>query len=156
MIRRSSLKIITMKNQPEIQVKILLHCRSESQIRSDLTPSQLASIYGHERAESFINESLPRKALRPTRWTLHNKVPSTTILQDDESHVSHQGKTKVCISPDHPVPADSSLYYYEVEILDADTAESLSKMQYSGPLFSQTLLNIYSQIPRRTVTPHSQ
>ena len=104
------------------------------------TPSQLASQFGHTEAESWIRQSIARKALRPTQWTLHNEVIGTTILQDD-GLVSHQGGTRVSISADHPAPAGLSLYYYEVEILDAETGEPSGRMQCSAFLFSKTLLN---------------
>ena len=104
------------------------------------TPSQLASQFGHTEAESWIRQSIARKALRPTQWTLHNEVKGTTILQDD-GRVSHQGEIRVCISADHPAPAGLPLYYYEVEILDAETGEPHGKMQCSALPFSETLLN---------------
>ena len=94
------------------------------------TPSQLASQFGHTEAELWIRQSMARKALRPTQWTLHKKVKDTTILQGD-GRVSHQGETRVCISADHPAPAGLSLCYYEVEILDAETGEPCGKMQSS-------------------------
>ncbi|KAI9718796.1 MAG: hypothetical protein M1812_003970 [Candelaria pacifica] len=87
------------------------------------TPSQLASQYGHTQAELCIRQLQARKALRPTQWVSHNKVKSTTILQENGNQVSHPGGYKVSISANHPVPAGLSMYYYEVEFLDAETGE---------------------------------
>ena len=103
------------------------------------TPSQLASQFGNPEAESWIKQSIVRKALRPTQWTLHKEVKPTTILQDN-GRVFHRGDTRVCISADHPAPAGLSLFYYEVEILDAETGEPRGKMQCSAVLFSKTQL----------------
>ena len=100
------------------------------------TPSQLASQFGHTEAELWIRQSIARKALRPTQWTLHGKVKDTTILQGD-GRISHQGETRVCISADHPAPAGLSLCYYEVDILDAETGEPCGKMQSSTFPFSK-------------------
>ncbi len=107
------------------------------------TPSQLASQFGHTEAESWIRQSIARKALRPTQWASHKEVKGTTILQDD-GRVAHPGETRVCISADHPAPAGLSLYYYEVEILDAETGEPHGKMQCFAFISSKTLLKTYS------------
>ena len=119
------------------------------------TPSQLASQFGHTEAESWIRQSIARKALRPTQWTLHNEVKDMTILQDD-GHVSHQGENRVSISADHPAPAGVSLYYYEVEILDAETGEPHGKIQCFTFLSSNTLLKTCSQIPLPMATRNSR
>lgn len=97
------------------------------------TPSQLASQFGHTEAESWIRQLLANKALRPTQWTLLDKVKGTTILQD--GRVSHEGETRVSISANHPAPAGLPLYYYEVKILDPETGEPIGKMPYSAFLF---------------------
>lgn len=119
------------------------------------TPSQLASQFGHTEAESWIRQSIARKALRPTQWTSHKGLKGTTILQDD-GRVSHPGETSVCISADHPAPAGLSFYYYEVEILDAETGEPHGKMQCFVFISSKTLLKTYSQTPLPMATRNSQ
>ena len=113
-------------------------------------PSQLASQFGHIEAESWIRQSIAKKALRPTQWTLHKEVKSTTILQNDGIHVWHPGgENFVSISADHPAPAGVSLYYYEVEFLDAETGEPRGKMQFCVFFSSRLCLGRNPRYPYR-------
>ena len=89
--------------------------------------NQLASQFGHAEAASFIMDSIAEKAMRPTKWTTHSKVKSTTTLDDNGVRVSHMEEGKVCVASDHPVPANVSMYYYEIEILDVESGEPRGK-----------------------------
>ena len=93
------------------------------------TPAQLATQYGQADAESWIRRCIERKASRPSQWKENTSMKGKTLLKEDAIYVSHDGGHLTCLSADHPAPADSTLYYYELEILDPETGDSCGMSQ---------------------------
>jgi hypothetical protein len=91
------------------------------------TPLLLARQYGRVEAEAFLSQYFTRTGLQPSAWHQHwdeqddSGIDYPTLTKNTIVH--HEGRDRLCLLADHPVPAGLKKYYFELEVLDPDQEE---------------------------------
>ncbi|KAL8665296.1 MAG: hypothetical protein Q9202_002347 [Teloschistes flavicans] len=87
------------------------------------TPLILARQYRREEAVTFLSKRVASIGLLPNRWT-YTYGDDFTTLANEGLRVMHPGERRLSLLANHPVPADLSSYYFEIEILRPGTSHS--------------------------------
>ncbi|KAL9606433.1 MAG: hypothetical protein Q9179_000399 [Wetmoreana sp. 5 TL-2023] len=109
------------------------------------TPLLLARQYQREEAVTFLSHHFPHMGLKPSHWT-YTYGDDFTALEHNGLHVIHPGGRERCLVADHPVPAGSLSYYFEIKILRPKTGGIESDKADKGA--QEQLVTLYSDYPR--------